>query len=332
MVILFIVSCSEKTKQEFLLIGTTNGIENGTYLYLDKISEEKIIDSVKVENNSFRFQTKLSKTPLQVVLRTKDFSHYRFLWLENNRMEFDGTETDFRHANVTGSISENLSQSFRRETDMLPRNERLKKEMEFVKNNPKSIVSANILSIYSTTWGKEKTKELFDLFSIENKNSEYGKSILKYIELNKDPKIGEKYVDFEMQNTIGEIEKLSDFNDKIVLLEFWSSNCGPCRQENPNLVKTFQKYNQKGFEIFAVSQDTKKSSWLKAIEKDELPWKQVSDLKGRDNSASLIYGINGIPDNFLIDRNGIIIARNLRGEKLNEKLAELMPEANTEHN
>ncbi|MGC1205955.1 MAG: TlpA disulfide reductase family protein [Flavobacteriaceae bacterium] len=332
MVILFIVSCSEKPKQEFSLIGTTNAIENGTFLYFDNISEERIIDSVKVENNSFHFQTKLSKTPLQVVLRTKDFSHYRFLWLENNRMEFDGTETDFRYANVTGSISENLSQSLSRETDTLPRDERIKKEMEFVKNNPKSIVSANILSVYSSTWGKEKTKELFDKFSIENKSSEYGKSISKYIKLNKDPKIGDKYVDFEMKNTIGETEKLSDFNDKIVLLEFWSSNCWPCRQENPNLVKTFQKYNEKGFEIFAVSQDTKKSSWLKAIEKDKLPWNQVSDLKGRDNSASLIYGINAIPDNFLIDRNGIIIARNLRGEKLNEKLTEIMSEVNTESN
>lgn len=321
---LLIISCKEKRKEQFSLIGTTNGIENGTYLYLDKISDEKIIDSVKVENNSFSFQTKLSQTPLQVVLRTKDFSHYRFLWLENNQMEFDGSESDFRNAIVTGSITENLSQSLSREIDTLPRNERLKREMEFVKNNPKSVVSANILSVYSTTWGKEKTKELFDQFSIDNKNSEYGKSISKYIELNKNPKVGEKYVDFEMENTIGEMKKLSDFNDKIILLEFWASNCGPCRQENPNLVKTYESYQPKGFEIFAVSQDTKKTNWLKAIEKDGLPWLQVSDLKGRDNSASLIYGINAIPDNFLIDKNGIIIGRNLRGEKLNEKLASLL--------
>ena len=329
---LFIFSCNENPKEEFSLTGTTNGIENGTILYLDRVSDEKIIDSVKVENNSFTFQTKLPNTPLQIVLRTKDFSHYRFLWLENNQMEFDGTETDFRNANITGSISENLSQSLSREIDSLPRNESLKKEMEFVRNNPNSIVSANILSIYSTTCGKEKTKELFDLFSIENKNSEYGKSISNYIELNRDPKIGDKYIDFEMENTKGELKKLSDFNDKIVLLEFWASNCGPCRKENPNLVKTFETYNPKGFEIFAVSQDIKKSSWLTAFETDKLPWMQVSDLKGRDNSASLIYGINAIPDNFLIDRNGIIIGRNLRGQELNKKLAEIMPVAHTIYN
>ncbi|BAO75250.1 AhpC/TSA family protein [Winogradskyella sp. PG-2] len=319
---LLVISCNEKSKEEFSLIGTTNDIENGTVLYLD--NKEVLIDSVVIENNSFVFNTKLSKSPLQVVLRTKNFSNYRFLWLENNPMTFNANQSDFRNAIVTGSKEENLSQVLSKETELLPRDERLIKDMEFVSKNPNSVHSAYILSVYSTTWGKEKSKELFEKFSLKNKNSEYGKSISKYIQLNKDPKIGEKYVDFEMKNTNGKIEKLSDFNNKIVLLEFWSSNCGPCRKENPNLVKTFEKYNPNGFEIFAVSQDIKKESWLKAIEKDKLPWNQVSDLKGHDNSASLIYGINGIPDNFLIDENGIIIARNLRGEKLNEKLSELL--------
>jgi len=319
-----IISCNEKPKEIFSLIGTTDGIENGTTLYFEKPSDRKIIDSAKIENGSFVFTTKLSKTPLQVVLRTENFSHYRFLWLENKSMTFDATEKDFRHAIVTGSDEEILSQTLSQQTDSLSREESLKKEIEFVDKYPNSIHSAYILSVYSTTWGKEKTKKLFDQFSVENRDSEYGKSIAKYIELNKNPKIGDQYVDFEMEDTNGKIRNLSDFKDKLVLLEFWASNCGPCRKENPYLVKTFEKYNPKGFEIFAVSQDTKKSSWLEAIENDKLPWNQVSDLKGRDNSASLIYGINAIPDNFLIDRNGIIIARNLRGEKLNEKLAELL--------
>ena len=330
---LFLISCNEKQKTEFSLSGKTNGIENGTVLYLDDNSaENNLIDSTTVIDNSFNFKTKLSKAPLKVALRTKTYSNYRFLWLENNTMTFDGTKSDFRNAIVTGSIEENLSQTLSKETESLPSDEQLKKNMEFVSMNPNSVNSAYILSVYSTTWGKEKAKELFDKFSLENKNSEYGKSISKYIELNKNPKIGEKYADFEMENTFGKIEKLSDFNNKIVLLEFWSSNCGPCRKENPNLVKTYEKYNPKGFEIFAVSQDIKKESWLKAIEKDKLPWNQVSDLKGHGNSASLIYGINGIPDNFLIGRNGIIIARNLRGEELNKKLEEIMPVANTVYN
>ncbi len=319
---LLVISCNEETKGQFYLIGKTNNLENGTTLYLS--DKKELIDSAVIENNSFRFDTKLPKSPFQVILRTKRYLHYRYLWLENNPMTFDATKSDFRNAIVTGSTEENLSQILNKETQSLPRDERLKKDMEFVRMNPNSVHSAYILSVYSTTWGKEKTKELFDNFSTKNKNTEYGKSIVKYIKLNKNPNIGENYVDFEMEDTNGKIKKLSDLKGKLVLLEFWSSNCGPCRKENPNLVKTYEKFKHKGFEVFAVSQDTKKESWLNAIEKDKLPWLQVSDLKGRDNSASLIYGINGIPDNFLIDPKGIIVGRNLRGERLNEKLNELL--------
>lgn len=318
------VSCSEKPKIEFSLIGKTNGIDNGTVLYLGNNSSKELIDSVSVQNNSFIFNTKLRKAPLRVVLRTKDYSHYRFLWLENKPMTFDQTQTDFRNAVVMGSQPESLSQSLYQKIDTLPRVERLKEEMEFVKNNPNSIVSADILSVYSTTWGKVKTKELFDQFSTDNKNSDYGKKISKYIELNKEPKIGDQFVDFEMADTIGNSKKLSELKRKAILLEFWASWCGPCRQENPNLLKTYNKFKPKGFEIFAVSLDESKESWLKAIEKDNLIWEHVNDLSGSDNKAGLIYGVKGIPDNFLIDEKGIIVGRNLRGEKLNEKLAELL--------
>ncbi|MGB5428982.1 redoxin domain-containing protein [Eudoraea sp.] len=321
---LLVISCNEKSTTEFSLDGTTNGIINETVLYLDNISAKKLIDSVVVENNSFSFRTKLPKSPKQVILRTKDFSHYRFLWLENNPMTFDASQMNIRNAIVTGSSEENLSQTLSKEIDSLPGDEHLKKYIEFVNKHPNSIHSAFVLSTYSKNWGKEKTKELFDQFSAENKNSEYGKSIAKYIELNKNPKIGEKYVDFEMEDTNGEVRKLSDFNGKLVLLEFWASWCGPCRQENPNLVKTYEKYNPKGFEVFAVSLDDSKEGWKKAIIKDGLAWTHVSDLKGADNSASLIYGVYGIPDNYLIDQNGKIIERNLHGEKLNEKLNELL--------
>lgn len=319
--ILAFFSCNEKPQTIFSLNGTTNGIENGTILYLDK--DQNLIDSTRVENNSFSFNTQLSSTPLLVVLRTKDFSHYRFLWLENKPMTFDGSNVDFRKAIVTGSYEEDLCQAIRMEPDSLPREERMEKEMDFVKNNPKSLHSAYVLSVYSKTWGKNKTEELFNSFSTENKNSDYGKTIAKYIELNRDPQFGEKFVDFEMKDTNEVTRRLSDINANVVLLEFWASTCAPCRIENPNLVKIYEQYKPKGFEIFAVSEDINRVSWINAIKKDELPWIQVSDLS-KKNSASLIYGVSAIPDNFLINKNGIIIGRNLRGEQLNHKLAEIL--------
>ncbi len=316
------ISCNEKPAPEFSLSGTTNGLENGTLLYLDY--DNTPLDSVAVKDNTFVFTTKLPKTPMKLWLHNKDFSNYTAFWAENTPMTLDAANTDFRNAIITGSESEELSSSLFQKIDALPRNERQKLEMEFVKNNPSSIVSVSMLSIYATTWGKEKTTALYEQLSEENKDSEFGQEIARYIELNKQPKIGEQFADFESENQNGELKKLSHLKGKAVLLEFWASWCGPCRQENPNLVKTYEEFNPKGFEIFAVSLDESKESWLKAIQKDGLEWDHVSDLKGRNNEASLIYGVNGIPDNYLIAENGEIIGRNLRGEQLNEKLKEIL--------
>lgn len=323
-IVISLLSCNERPDAGFSLIGKTHGIENGTVLYLRDVINNDLIDSVVVLEDSFRFQLTLPTEPLEVMLGTKDNTHYRYLWIEKKSMTFDATETDFRNAIVTGSETEELSQTLDRAIDTLSRKERLLKEQEFVDNNPNSIVSASILAVYSTTWGKKKTEELFNQFSEENKKSEYGKQISRYIDLNKDPQVGEAYVDFEMEDQNGNIKRLSATKGNVILLEFWSSWCGPCRQENPNLVKTYERFHPLGFEIFAVSLDESKESWLNAIEEDGLNWEHVSDLKGDVNTASLIYGISSIPDNFLIDENGIIIAQNLRGEKLTQRLKEIL--------
>jgi peroxiredoxin len=319
-------SCNDKSSAEFSLTGKTRGIENGTMIYLDNADSQTIdlIDSTKVENNSFVFNTELPNSPLHVVLRTNNDSHYRFLWLENKSMTFDASQNDFENAIVTGSKVENSAQSLRKELENLSEENQRKKEIEFIKKHPNSIVSAETLSTYLTTFGKNETKELFDLFSEENKLSKYGKIISSYLELKEQAEIGGQFIDFEMVDKNGELKKLSDLKGKIIFLDFWASWCAPCRKENPNLVKTYEKFKPKGFEIFAVSLDENKENWIKAIEKDKLNWYHVNDLKGNGNKASLIYGVEGIPDSFLIDQNGIIVARDLRGKELDKKLTELM--------
>jgi len=144
------------------------------------------------------------------------------------------------------------------------------------------------------------------------------------------PAIGQKAPEIEQTSPDGKVLKLSSLRGKVVLIDFWASWCGPCRKENPNLVRVYNKYKDeefrggKGFEIFSVSLDMKKSYWIKAIEDDGLSWPyHVSDLKGWRNEAAKLYGIKFVPSNFLIDGDGNIIAVNLRGDRLEAQLKKL---------
>lgn len=324
LILLTIISCDEDKKPAFSLSGETDEIKNGTYLYLHDLVENKTIDSAMVGNNSFNFETPLPEVPLWVMLHTKDRSKFRDLWLENKAMTFDATNSDFSNALVTGSRSEDLSQEISKAVDTLPENELQGVFQEFVRDHPNNIVSAFVLSNHTSFWGKELSSELYGDFSLENKNTFFGKKISTYLKEDQSPQIGDQFIDFTMSGADGKPRKLSDLKGKIILLEFWASWCRPCRVENPNLVKTYKTFKPQGFEIFAVSLDTNKGYWTKAIEKDGLEWPHVSDLKGRENKAVLLYVINGIPDNLLINEAGMVIGRNLRGEELNQKLSELM--------
>ena len=127
-----------------------------------------------------------------------------------------------------------------------------------------------------------------------------------------------------MNDTSGKPVALSSFKGKVTLLDFWAAWCGPCRRENPNVVKAYAKFHAKGLEIFAVSLDKNHDKWVEAISKDKLAWTHVSDLKYWDNEAAKLFGVRAIPANFLLDKEGKIIARNLSGDELMKKLSEVV--------
>ena len=132
--------------------------------------------------------------------------------------------------------------------------------------------------------------------------------------------------DFAMQTPEGETLKMSDLRGKVLLVDFWASWCGPCRKENPKVVRLYEKYKDKGFEILGVSLDSKKDRWINAIAQDGLTWPQISDLKGWKNEAAKMYGVRSIPTTLLLDAEGKIIGRNYRGAALEAKLKEILGE------
>lgn len=306
--------------EHFQLVGKTNSMPDGMMLYLTDILSNQIVDSAFVNRNKFAMEGKLADPPANYYLHNSDFSEFVSLWIEPGDLTFDASSTDFNKAILTGSKTHEEAKDFFQaiasivEEDDTEETERL--AIQFIKDFPGNRLSASMLAGYMPNLGPLKTKELYEPFSQANKESVYGVRIRQYIELNKDHQIGDPFTDFEMEDVDGKVIKLSDHLGKVTLLEFWASWCGPCREKNPELRRTYQKYNKQGFEIIGISLDFAKEDWTKAIAADSLGWMHVSDLKGRNSLAGIIYGANAIPDNFLIGQDGKILGKYLWGEEL----------------
>ncbi len=200
--------------------------------------------------------------------------------------------------------------------------DRRDKEMAFATNNPDAIFSIDALVDAANDRKLSEIEPIFLKLSKEVRQLNSARQLEARIAADKSIKVGNIAPEFTQPDTVGHSIKLADFKGKYVLIDFWASWCGPCRAENPNLLKAFQQYREKGLHILAVSLDDVKGrdAWLKAIKDDGMPWVHVADLKGWANEAAVLYGVRAIPQNYLLDPTGKIIALNLRGENLHAEL------------
>ena len=317
---IFAVSCTQKEEKNVLLTGNVEGVETGT-VYLQKFRNKSyyVIDSSEIVDGNFSFSKDVELPEIYgLSLDTTKGSFLLFLD-ENRATVVLDSANYYRNTKVEGSALHNLFVEYKSESDV---------EIDsFIKKHPSSLVSAYALyRDYSYRLSPEDIRSNIDLLDPSLRNTPYVETLEELIPTLEGVAVGNEAPDFVANDTDGNAVSFSDHigESKYVLLDFWASWCGPCRRENPNIVRAYEEYKDKGFDIFAVSLDSSRDAWVAAIEKDGLDWTNVSDLLLWDSEPAELYGVRAIPSNFLIDENGVIVARNLKGEDLHNTHNELL--------
>lgn len=356
----FALFMANAQQQKFYTIkGKIEGLSKAT-IYLSCSDETySFQDSVNSIDGSFIFSGRL-KEPVMYMLKTNQTQNATLLfYLEPGNVSINGSKDSLNKAIVKGSAS-NIAYKEWAQTwmsiasqagpmykrlDSATQNGKINASpeerkvfddgmqslsvqlnaavMAFIKKYPQSPVSPFIIyDRYITYPDPEMAKKSFSMLGVAAKNSLYGKRITEYQRIAVKTGIGASH-DFMLKDSSGKMVKLSSLRGNYVLVDFWASWCVPCRKENPNIVAAYRRFHEKGFDIISVSLDTQKEAWLKAIQMDGLTWKHVSDLKGWDSELVKEFGIKVVPTSFLLDRNGKVIAGNLRGTALHDKLEQL---------
>jgi peroxiredoxin len=351
-----IVSCT--SEPHYVVKGKIEGSDSIKF-YLQKREAGKTvnIDSAVSKKGSFTLKSGKVEYPQLIQLVAGNTRKRTSFYLENSEITVTGTIDSLFKATITGSKTQDEYQSFvdsnkplsdkyskivikyqaasqagdtantkllEMEADSV-QTEMTNNQKSFVKNNPRSYVSPSILANLSYEMEAPELETMINGLDTAIAALPQMVALKERVAVMKAVAVGQKAPDFTMSDVNGNPLALSSkIGSKLLLIDFWAAWCGPCRRENPNVVKVYNEFKKKGFDVFGVSLDQKKEDWIKAIADDKLTWTQVSDLQYWSSAAAKLYAVNSIPANFLLDETGTIIARNLRGEELYNKVNEVL--------
>ncbi len=358
--LVLLVATAFSPQRGYKLTGKIKGIDKGLIYLSHNVGDQEIKDSAVITNGGFAFSGTVPEVKMYT-LKLKGGKQQKNFFLENKSISIVGDKDSLFMAKVTGSpetdiyfgfyngpwksitskagdIYRRLDSANQKGKVTLSPEQRKSFDDEFkaldvlnqnavrtyVKAHASSVAVAAIVEDRFINYPyPEQAAAMYALFDPAVKASYYGKAIKASLALTNKTAPGKLAPDFVMNDVDGKPLKLSALRGKYVLVDFWASWCGPCRKENPNVVAAYKKYHNKGFEILGVSLDSKKEAWLKAINDDGLTWKHVSELKGWSNTAAALYGVKSVPASFLLDKDGKVLAKDLRGEELNNTLSNL---------
>ena len=326
-----------KPADGFLIQGDITGYDNGTSISLLNGSTGATEQTATLQNGKFQFTGKVTAAEFRLI-GVNAQRPFITLYIENNNITLTAKKDDFDNAVIKGSPSNDDYAMFAKKTkpyeDLLTGKGRFEVNVmdqaattieQFVTTHTSSLAAPLAIYFYNQVTGDyAKLESFYNSLSAPVKATPTAAYLAELISKNNEASYGKAVADFIQPDTSGKNISLSSFRGKYVLVDFWASWCGPCRAENPNVVSSFEKYKNKNFTVLSISLDRAKQPWLDAIKADGLNWTHVSDLQFWNNAVAQQFGINNIPQNMLLDPQGNLIGKNLRGVALDYRLSKIL--------